>query len=225
MRNNSSSRVLFVPTVDGLSIMSGKEASFSSRGYIVNAYDALTIDGWRTSNDKVAEFYFSSPKESYAVKKSKGGNLGVIGCAVFKEKVKEKIVFREYIPVPTIPVNPWPVYPPVGPFWQTMTSGSSTSGIETKYTMQSAGLNTANTACNYSVQTSSASAGLGTGFGQDKYSPVVSVNFDKETSPEATFSIFYNTRQRLEDMGIEFRKPIYVTPSAFPNEDGYCERP
>ena len=66
---------------------------------------------------------------------------------------------------------------------------------------------------------------LGTGFGQDKYSPVTIVKFDKEESPSEIFSLYYNTRYNLEKLGIEFRKPIYVTPSAFPEEDGYCKRP
>ena len=69
------------------------------------------------------------------------------------------------------------------------------------------------------------SAGLGTGFGQDKYSPVTTVDFEKEGSPSEVFSIYYNTRENLEAIGVEFRRAVYVTPSAFPNEDGYCERP
>jgi len=230
MRNNSGHRVLFVPTVDGLSIMSGKEASFRSRGYIVNSHDSLTIDGWRTSDDKVAEFYFSKPKESYASKISKGGNLGVIGCAVFKEKERVKIIEKvikekEYIPVP------YPVYPqyPNPWYWATYTTDSS----QPTYTTTSSGWNGTNTSTMNYVGTSATGsanmktsiAGLGTGFGGDKYSPVVKVEFDQEESPIEVFTLYYNTRENLEAAGVEFRKAVYVTPSAFPNEDGYCEKP
>ena len=214
MRNNTGSRVLFVPTVDGLSILNGKHGSFGSRGYIVRAYDSLTIDGWRTSDDNIAEFFFSSPIQSYAKKIHKGNNLGVIGCVVCKEKYQ-------------------PVYFP--PAWAGSVGNGSTTGtqnINTTYSMTSASqqMTTAFSAMNCS--NNSASASLGTGFGQDKYSPVTSVDFDKEVAPSEIFNIFYNTRAALQSMGIEFNKPIYISksnkhtgPSAFPNEEGYCPRP
>jgi hypothetical protein len=237
MRNNSSNRVLFVPTIDGLSIMNGKEASYKSRGYIVNSYDSLTIDGWRTSDDKVAEFFFSSPKGSYAVKKNKGSNLGVIGCAVFKEKEQVKVIERIIEKEKYIPYQPWPTWPiywtsssggTMGKSWNTLGGGGSTTTFTTANngigsSISSDNLSSAPQNCSYSMQTSS--AGLGTGFGQDKYSPVSTVSFDKEDHPTEVFTIFYNTREKLESMGVEFKKAVYIAPSAFPNEDGYCERP
>ena len=245
MRNNSSHRVLFVPTVDGLSIMNGKEASYKSQGYVVSSYDSLTIDGWRTSDNNVAEFFFSSPKGSYAGKKSKGGNLGVLGCAVFKEKERrpDPIIIKEYIPIRYPDYQRWPTYP----FWGVpYTNGGISSGSVNFYScstggtgrLQNASLsssainncvnggNSQTTASNSSGEkVTNMTAGLGTGFGQDKYSPVSTVDFDKESSPSEVFTIFYNTRENLEAAGVEFKKAVYVAPSAFPNEDGYCERP
>jgi len=232
MRNNTNNKVLFVPTVDGLSIMNGKEASFKSRGYVVNAYDSMTIDGWRTSDDKVAEFFFSSPKESYAGKTQKGNNLGVIGCAVFKEKERQPVkviekIIKEYVPYypyyvpPTFPSNPW---------WcvgtQTTISSGSNSITYTAYNSS----DSINLGQNMLSSTTTSNpkpieAGLGTGFGQDKYSPVVNVGFDKEHHPAEVFSMYYNTKENLKAMGIEFKKAAYITSSAFPNEDDYCKRP
>lgn len=223
MKNNSSSRSLFVPTVDGLSIMNGKEGSFKSSGYIINGYDSMTISGWRTSDDKVAEFFFSKPGESYAKKKGKGGNLGVIGCAVFIEEVPKTIIktviekeYVPYYPVYPKPYDPW--YPQRMPLIfgeQSVTNVShGSNNINSMYSLSASSVN------------KSTSTGLGTGFGQDKYSPVVKVDFDRESSPKATFTIFYNTRKNLESMGIEFVRPLHVAPSAFPKEDSeYCERP
>src|SRR5207245_1882656 len=85
IRNNSYSRKLFVPTVDGLSIMDGKDADYHSGGYIVQGHSSITIDGWRTSDKDVAEFFFSSPEGSYRKQMHKGDNLGIIGVAVFDE--------------------------------------------------------------------------------------------------------------------------------------------
>lgn len=231
MRNNSNERALFVPTVDGLSIMDGKEGSFKSGGYIVNAYDSLTIDGWRTSDDNIAEFFFSTPKESYAKKMSKGNNLGVIGCAVFKEKEKVKVV--EKIIIEKEQCNHHHCNWNCPNYWPTFTVNSGSNGGSAFFTSTSLNCNTSGTyelssASLKSTTKSSSmdmSAGLGTGFGQDKYSPVITVEFEKESSPTTVFSLFYNTRHNLEAMGVEFKKPVYVAPSAFPKENGYCKRP
>lgn len=201
MKNNSGQRALFIPTVDGLSVMNGKEASFKSRGYIIDAYQSVTIDGWRTSDDKIAEFFFSSASQSYANKMGKAGNLGVIGCAVFKEK-------------PTTRDPEW-----------LMCNGT---GIASLGKMDLSGSDNTIMLCASQLDysgTTTTTKGLGTGFGQEKYSPVIKVQFEKEDYPVATFSIYYNTRENLKAMGVEFKKPLYVTPSAFPNEDGYCEKP
>ena len=205
-KNNSWSKVLFVPTIDGLSVMDGKEGSFDSRGYIVNAYDSLTIDGWRTSNESVAEFFFSSPKGSYAKKMNKGSNLGVIGGAVFTEK------FNHYFAGASSGTG--------GDLFQTVTSTSALgSGMSTVTLAGSNATNSINTSCY------SAASNLGTGFGQDKPSSVTTVSFDKEDTPTTVFTIYYNTRQALEKLGITFTKPVYITPNPFPNEEGFCKRP
>ena len=224
MKNNSNGKALFVPTVDGLSIISGKEGSFKSQGYIVNAYDSVTIDGWRTSDEKVSQFYFSTPDKSYASKVNKGGNLGVIGCAVYKEKERVKVIekiIHEYIPMPyeikrsdpIFPVQPWTFY-----------STSGTSNIPNNITCNAMNCSSV-AATSLSKQETRSAQGLGTGFGEDKYSPITKVDFEREDKVSEVFSIYYNTRENLEALGIEFRKPVYVAPSAFPKEDGYCERP
>ena len=241
MRNNSSHRVLFVPTVDGLSIMNGKEASFKSSGYIVGAYDSLTISGWRTSNDNVAEFFFSSPKQSYASKMDRAGNLGVIGCAVFKEKkpvevITKTIIEKEYIPYPVHHCHHYPfctcTFNTSGTTNNTLntlqfnsSSPSLSLGASSNSLMSMSAVTGTNTSGSVNLKAAKVESALGTGFGEDKYSPVVTVEFEKEATPSETFSIFYNTRKNLEALGIEFRKPVYVAPSAFPKEDGYCERP
>lgn len=88
LRNNTGERKLFVPTIDGLSVMNGKEGSFDSSGYVLEPNSGTIIKGWRTSDRQVAEFFFSSPDKSYGKKMQRGDNLGVIGVAVFSEKSK-----------------------------------------------------------------------------------------------------------------------------------------
>src|ERR1035437_516469 len=222
LRNNSNQRALFVPTVDGLSVMSGDEASFKSRGYIVKAYDAITIDGWRTDKNTVAQFFFSNPKASYAQKINKGGNLGVIGCAVFQEITQIHTYDIMTDLVTTYPkIQPW--YFNVGTGGTTQTSNYPLTNSQQCNTFYSAA--SGNTTLSCSNVTPGMSAGVATGFGEDKHSPTITVEFDKQPTPAAVFSFYYNTRKNLEAMGVEFKKPVYVTPSAFPNEEGYCKRP
>lgn len=85
VENNSPYRYEVVGSVDGLDVIDGDTASFEKRGYVVDPYTSLTIEGWRTSSDTVAAFRFGSIEDSYADRKGKGRNIGVIGVAFFHE--------------------------------------------------------------------------------------------------------------------------------------------
>lgn len=251
LRNNSYKQKLFVPTIDGLSIMDGKDASYKSSGYIVRGNSSLTIEGWRVSDSKVAEFYFSEPKNSYRKRMKKGNNLGVIGCAVFDEKPAPYvgptvIIQKEYVyPRPFHCTCPGYCYIHSGSWYSTSTGPNVAWGGSTLLSQANCGasgtgssmsLNASNTVNCSSVTCGSAGGGgilgelreatqaLGTGWGEQKKSEVVTVEFDQKETPAEVFEIYYNTRQELEKMGINFnREPHYVTPVAFPGQ--YCEPP
>lgn len=87
VKNNSPGRVEAVVSVDGLDVIDGKGATFSKRGYLIDAFDDLEIDGFRTSTTEVAAFRFGSVGQSYAQKKhGDTRNVGVIGVALFHER-------------------------------------------------------------------------------------------------------------------------------------------
>jgi len=96
--NPSSRRVEVVVSVDGLDVIDGKPASLSKRGYVVNPYGELRIDGWRTSLHSVAAFRFGRVADSYAARTGSPRNVGVIGVAVFAEA--QPRVQRPIIPRP-----------------------------------------------------------------------------------------------------------------------------
>jgi hypothetical protein len=256
LRNNSYSRKLFVPTIDGLSVMDGEEGSFKSSGYIVEGHSSITVDGWRTSDKEVAEFYFSSPEGSYRKKMNKGNNLGIIGVAVFGETYQGP--WMTSTATQTLQNN-WPTGTLTGiggsfPQWTTISNGGGTiaginsvnttsgngdwvvtanygAGANGNYNLQSsAGAGISSLSANNNTITCSSSVGsaqtqaLGTGWGDTKSSEVISVNFDRLSSPEAVFELQYNSRQELEKAGINFKKaPLYVVPQAFPGQ--YCKPP
>lgn len=87
VHNNSADRVEVVVTVDGRDVVSGELGNFKTqRGYVVQPFDSVVIDGFRTSLQDVAAFRFSSVGESFAGRKGTPQHAGVIGVAVFREQ-------------------------------------------------------------------------------------------------------------------------------------------
>jgi hypothetical protein len=86
VQNNSPHRYEVVASVDGLDVIDGDTASFVKRGYILDPWGSITIDGWRTGNESIAAFRFSGMEDSYADRKGDGRNIGVVGFAFFHER-------------------------------------------------------------------------------------------------------------------------------------------
>ena len=96
--NHTGRRIEAVVTVDGRDAVDGKPGDFrNKRGYLVPAWGQVDIDGWRLSQSQAATFRFSSVADSYAARMGNAREVGVIGVAVFPERV--------YYPRP-IPVTP-----------------------------------------------------------------------------------------------------------------------
>ena len=87
--NPTPNRVEAVVTVDGLDVIDGENGDLRKRGYVVPAYGDVRIEGFRTSQADVATFRFSSVGESYAGKKGKARNVGVVAVALFEEQAPE----------------------------------------------------------------------------------------------------------------------------------------
>lgn len=86
VRNGTGVRFEIVASVDGLDVIDGKPADPNRRGYILDPYGSLVIDGFRQSDDQVAAFQFGAVGQSYAAQTSGDRNVGVIGVAIFAEK-------------------------------------------------------------------------------------------------------------------------------------------
>jgi hypothetical protein len=93
--NPTDRRVEAVVTVDGLDVIDGEDGDLGKRGYIVPPHGDLEIDGFRTSSDQVATFRFSSVDGSYAGKKGKARNVGVIAVAIFAEQAAPEVIVDE----------------------------------------------------------------------------------------------------------------------------------
>jgi len=85
--NRTEGRVLVVLSVDGVNIVTGETASYDQRGYVFDPHETYDLIGWRKSNSEVAAFAFAPLPQSYAALTGRPGDVGVIGMAVFKERV------------------------------------------------------------------------------------------------------------------------------------------
>jgi hypothetical protein len=101
--NPTARRVEAVVTVDGLDVVDGEAGDLRKRGYIVPAYGETRIEGFRTSLADVATFRFSSVDGSYAGRKGKARNVGVIAVAIFEEQAQpeqQQIIVGDGVPAP-----------------------------------------------------------------------------------------------------------------------------
>lgn len=90
--NPTGRRVEAVVTVDGRDVISGAPGGLEARGYVIEPWGHVIIDGFRTSNSGVATFRFTTPGDSYAGRVGGGANIGVIGVAVFEENAPVAMV-------------------------------------------------------------------------------------------------------------------------------------
>lgn len=86
IENQTGARFEAVATVDGLDVIDGQPGAFEKRGYLVQPWSTVEIDGFRRSEEQVAAFRFGRVRDSYAAKRGNDRNVGVIGVAVFQER-------------------------------------------------------------------------------------------------------------------------------------------
>jgi hypothetical protein len=110
LQNNTGERVEAVVTVDGRDVVSGELGNYKrQRGYVIEAYGSVVIEGFRQSLDQVAAFRFTDIGNSYSARRGSGQHVGVIGVAVFKEYQP-----RRPQPRPPTPIATRPYYEPYG---------------------------------------------------------------------------------------------------------------
>lgn len=236
IRNRTKKRILVVPTVDGLSVMDGKEGSYASSGYILDRFDSIDIPGFRLNDSEVAAFRFGGKDGSYAAQMGKPTNVGVIGVAAFEEvppPPPPPVVIHEhhYHPYPVLPA---PVWPPSGPFYgQTeifckggggMCSSAGASSEEPSlgavnscFTMNDESLYCARDipVVEKEVKTSGvlrSVQNVGTKFGEKETHEVVRTTFDRQPAPAEVVDLFYDDYEGLASKGVL----VLGTPQSFP---------
>src|SRR5262249_53291584 len=98
VHNRSPRRIEAVVSVDGRDVIDGRPGDYrSKRGYLVPAWGFVDIDGWRISERQAAAFRFAAVADSYAARMGNARDVGVIGVAVFPERVYPQPLPRPYM--------------------------------------------------------------------------------------------------------------------------------
>ncbi len=191
IHNRSARRIEAVVTVDGLDVIDGEQGDFAQkRGYLVPAYGFVDIEGWRVSNEQAAAFRFAAIGESYAAKTGRARNVGVIGVAVFPERV-----------VP----RPRPVAPP--PYYYEESESLRGAGSADQARAEAAP--SASAPRDDAPAAKSAErrqrSGLGTEFGEAMDSRIEHVSFTRAnaTRPAVLLGARYDDRRGLVALGID----------------------
>lgn len=197
--NHTAERVEAAVTVDGRDVITGRQGNFrTQRGYVIQPYGSVLIDGFRTSWSGVAAFRFTDIVDSYAARMGNASNVGVIGVAVFKEK--------KWRPRPPPPI-----------------ARSKKSRLGSGYGRGGAPASEAESAPSYDsadslagggyAQPRESSRGIGTGYGEDQYSPASETQFTRRnhSSPDARLAIYYDDHEGLIARGV-IPRPYYPPP-------------
>ena len=217
IKSRRGDRLLTVLSVDGVNALTGQTAATLQSGYVLDGGQSYAVSGWRKSMDDVAQFVFTDLPDSYAARTGRPGNVGVIGVAVFREKV---------LPLPQ------PVV--VAPQW----SRRDDSGVSMKETAPSA-----TPAPLAKAEASDRAAGalaesraapmesekkvrqLGTSHGEREYAPTRYTDFTRNSdTPDEVITLYYDSRPNLIARGI-IPSPRLAEPKAFPAGFGFVPDP
>ncbi|MBL8343344.1 MAG: hypothetical protein JNL30_17890 [Rubrivivax sp.] len=215
LSNRTGARVLVVLSVDGVNAVSGQTAAASQTGYVLAPWQTADITGWRKSDAEAAAFYFTALPDSYAARTDRPQNVGVVGVAVFRERV--------------------PVPPPV-PFEQAAPAASadrrtaqSAPDTASRAEGTTAGAAAAPASPAPAAPAAAAREGqrqrdaerLGTGHGEREYAPINRTAFERASSqPAEVVQIRYDSHANLVAAGVI--EPRHWTPQPFP---GYVPDP
>ena len=215
MRNRTAARVLAVVSVDGVNAISGATASPDQDGYVLDPYQFTEIDGWRKSMSEVADFNFTSLGNSYAAKTGRPNNVGVIGVAVFREKLpawrerEDKISHKPAYAEPerataqTPPAEPTSAPAPSAARDAAPAGAAKSEQLETRTV-------TGSNIRRIAIES------LGTGHGAREESIISYTQFERESSsPNEIDSVWYDSYGNLVSRGI-IEVP-HREPQPFPN--------
>jgi hypothetical protein len=227
IKNLTSARIEVIASVDGLDVGSGEDASFSRGGMVLTSQRSYDFEGYRLDLNAVATFRFGGVAGSYAAQLGKPRNIGVIGVALFEEKVAPPP------PPPPVPASFGPPQggfgpPPMGPpgFGPPM-PGAPPSFSPPPSAFGGPPPPAMSPPKPAGARPAPAAQSLGTAFGERRDAKVSSTTFDRATSsPASLLSVRYEHREALRALGVPIDDlATRETANPFPAEPGPFAKP
>ncbi len=216
--NNGPARVEVVVTVDGRDVVSGDLGNYKKqRGYIVEPFSSIAIDGFRQSLAQVAQFRFGGLETSYTGLRGTPQHAGVIGVAVFEERARrgQKSGPLAVGPSPTTSGSSPPPADPAGNAYDGRQSfNDRDEGAPATKSAEVAADASAPRAAEREEVGGGAAPGfapppvprneLGTEYGESRASSVHEVDFKRrqKRKPDLLFSIYYDSERGLAARGV-----------------------
>jgi hypothetical protein len=193
IHNRLGARVLAVTAVDGVNVISGDTASWEQTGYVFGPGQGYRIDGWRKSDAEVAAFEFTAAPASYAARTGRPANLGIIGIALFRERIASPVVSMAQTQAPAAPgASP----------------GAAASAVAAPSAARSMDF----------AAREGLSEKLGTGHGEREASYVAHTDFERlQAVPDEVIRIRYDSLPNLVAMGVMPQPRIWPAPNPFPD--------
>jgi hypothetical protein len=209
--NSTGERVEAVVTVDGRDVITGRQGNYRrQRGYVIEPYGSVSIDGFRTSWSGVAAFRFTDVEDSYASRLGDDSDVGVIGVAIFREEERHPV--------------PMPIYED-DEYYRSGRLGSAHGKAAPSPPASG------DAAGGYAARERS-EQGIGTGYGEDQYSPASETSFERRSrKPDAKLAIYYDDHEGLIARGIIRRyyppppRPYEPNPFPYNNDPGFAPPP
>lgn len=206
VRNRTGADILAVVSVDGVNAVSGETADWSQTGYALGAHQAFNIKGWRKSLRRVAAFFFTEHRNSYAARTGRPDNVGVVGVAVFRRKVGPEARIEQRVPGRGLPAGDASEGSPFPGSADPAAGAGGARSAESAPQPRHAPL----------PEEKQQSSLLGTGHGRSEISRVTYTAFERASArPEEVIAIHYDTYSNLVAMGV-IPAPRIATP--FPGQ-------
>jgi len=213
LANRTGGRVLVVLSVDGVNVVSGETASTGQTGYVLGPWASAEITGWRKSHSEAAAFYFTALPDSYAARTDRPDNVGVIGAAIFRERIVQPVQ------------RPFESQPPVAsgrldgsgnrqePERRAQGPGAAADASGERSTAAPA----ASPPAMRDRESLAKSEKLGTGHGEREYSPTTQTTFERASSqPAEIVQVRYDSYANLLTAGVIGRPRPPAMPQPFP---------
>ena len=217
LSNRTGGRVLVVLSVDGVNVVSGETAATGQTGYVLGPWASAEITGWRKSYSEAAAFYFTALPDSYAARTDRPDNVGVIGAAVFRERVVPPVARPAEAQPPVASGNRYDAAPRQEPERRAQSSAGGVGAGADASAERSMSPPASPPPPTRDRESLAKAEKLGTGHGEREYSPTTQTTFERASSqPVEIVQVRYDSYANLVAAGVIGLPQPPVVPQPFP---------